>query len=65
MAAQDNVISSGNGIVASSLEKTIDNVGQIAVEGMDIADDEILKVIIENKKSAIGQSDETDEMGSC
>jgi len=65
MAEQDNVISSGNGIVASSLEKTIDNVGQIAVEGMDIADDEILKVIIENKKSAIGQSDETDEMGSC
>jgi len=51
--------------VASSLEKTIDNVGQIAVEGMDIADDEILKVIIENKKSAIGLSDETDEMGSC
>ncbi len=65
MAAQNNVISSGNGIVGRSLEKTIDNVGQIAIEGMDFADDEILKVIIENKKAAIGQNLASEEIGSC
>jgi len=50
MAKRNNVINSGDGFIGDSIEKTIDNIGQIACEGMNEADAEILKVIIENSR---------------
>ena len=54
MAKNSLVIEPGEGFVGPSIEMTIDNIGQIAVDGMDNADAEMLKVIINNNNSRTG-----------
>ncbi|MBP5159332.1 MAG: L-serine ammonia-lyase, iron-sulfur-dependent, subunit alpha, partial [Lachnospiraceae bacterium] len=42
---------SGDGIVTKGVDNTIENVGRMAREGMRETDEEILKIMVEEKES--------------
>lgn len=48
LASQCRVFESGDGIIKGDIEKTIQSVGHIGRHGMDVTDQEILKVMLQN-----------------
>jgi L-cysteine desulfidase len=46
IAIADRVVLSGEGIVSNNIEQTIDNITEIAKEGMQITDETILKIML-------------------
>lgn len=49
LSINKNVLSSGDGIIGSDIEKTIKNIGTLAASGMKETDDVILDIMIANK----------------
>ena len=49
MAVAGHCFEAGDGIITDDIEKTIQSVGHIGRNGMDITDREILKLMLENR----------------
>ena len=51
MTMQGRSFRSGEGIVKNSIEDTIDSVGKLAKDGMQVTDEEIIRIMIEKKNA--------------